>query len=216
MRIADLHRDGIAAANGGRFRGFALCRYGHCSLAAHDIVKFRQHGVQMWTDRGSWRKQQMIHISPWTGENCSIQSASVLNGSFATVHFAHWTKQIAREMHGHEYRYRIQRHIDARIPKIESVILAFHTADVDIHPLNRPVARIVDSVRMTHPAGSAGGTFQNGRASIDGKLGLPVENHEHLFAFVVEMMADPAFRLQDTSMQEIKVRVQRMAIEELQ
>ena len=49
---------------------------------------------------------------------------------------------------------------------------------------------------------------------VDGELGFPIEDDEHLLALVVEVGADAALRLDDAAVQEEQVGVERRVIEQ--
>jgi hypothetical protein len=55
---------------------------------------------------------------------------------------------------------------------------------------------------MPLPDWSASRTFKDGCPPVDGELRLPIEDNEHLFAFVMEVVSDPALRLQDSAVQK--------------
>jgi hypothetical protein len=80
--------------------------------------------------------------------------------------------------------------------------------------LDRLVAGVVDGVGMSHPAKGAGGAFQYAGTAINGKLRLAIEDHEHLLALVMEVVANPTLRLKDAPMQEVKVGVKGMAVQQ--
>ena len=67
---------------------------------------------------------------------------------------------------------------------------------------------------MSHPAEGASGSFQYRGAAIDRKLRLAIEDHEHLLALVMEVVANPALRLKDAAMQKVEVGVQGMAVQQ--
>ena len=62
--------------------------------------------------------------------------------------------------------------------------------------------------------GAPAGPFSTRRAAVDRELRFPVEDHEHLFALIVEVRADAALRLDDAAMQEVQVRVERSRVEQ--
>src|ERR1700744_2640438 len=91
-------------------------------------------------------------------------------------------------MHSDELGYFIQRRADPVIAQIERIV-DLRPADIDVHPFNVMVGRIVDAVRRAHAVGSAPGAFQLRRAAIDGKLGGVIEDDEHFLTMVMEMLA---------------------------
>ena len=53
--------------------------------------------------------------------------------------------------------------------------------------------------------------FQGRGAAVDGEFGLAVEDHEHLFAVIVEMLADAAARRDLAPIEEVEIGNQRVA-----
>ena len=93
--------------------------------------------------------------------------------------------------------------------KIEGVVVALDGGDVDVHELDRLVRGIVDGVGVAHPNRRSDGSMQNRSAAIDGELRLAVEDDEHLFGRVMEMMSDTSARHDLTPVHEIEVDVHR-------
>ena len=60
---------------------------------------------------------------------------------------------------------------------------------------------------MSHPRRHPHRASQRRRAAIDCELRLAVEDHEHLFALVVEVGADAALRRDDAAVQEVEMGV---------
>lgn len=111
-------------------------------------------------------------------------------------------------------RDSIELHIQARIAEIERIVGILHGRYVDIHPLNGFIGRIIDRVRVSHPAGSANSAFQSRRASIDCELRRSIEDDKHLLALIMEMVADPAARHDLAPVHELQVRGEGVAGDE--
>ena len=69
-------------------------------------------------------------------------------------------------------------------------------------------------MRMPHAAGSPGRSFYLRRTPINGKLRLAVKNDKHLFALIMEVMANTALRLDDPAVQEEQIRIEVVIIEQ--
>ncbi len=112
------------------------------------------------------------------------------------------------QIHRHEDGNGIfLRDIGAGVIEIECVVVAFDGGHIDVHELDRLVGRVVDGVRMPHAGGRADGSFENRRTAVDGELGLSVEDDEHLFAGVVEVVAYAAAGHDLAAMDEIQGHV---------
>ena len=68
------------------------------------------------------------------------------------------------------------------------------------------VPGVVDGVRVAGAADDAGRALDRGRAPVDGELRFAVENDEHLFDDVVEVVADAGARRDHAAMQEVEFR----------
>ena len=100
----------------------------------------------------------------------------------------------------------IKRLVLQRIAQVEGVIYLRH-AHVDVQPLERFVGRVIDAVRMAHAVRHARRALKQRCAAIDRKLRLAIEDHEHLFAPVMEVLADAAVRVDYAAMEEDQVRL---------
>ena len=67
------------------------------------------------------------------------------------------------------------------------------------------VGGVVDGVRGAHAVGRADGALEQGGAAIDGELGLVIKDDEHLFAVIVEMLADASAGMEHAAVQEDEV-----------
>ena len=105
-------------------------------------------------------------------------------------------------------KFRILGRADPGVVQIEGVIVTLDRRYVDIHELHRFVGRIVDCMRVPHPAGRADSSLQNGGSSVNGEFRFAVEDHEHLFIGVVEVMANTAAGHDLTPMHEVQIDVQ--------
>ena len=65
-----------------------------------------------------------------------------------------------------------------------------------------------------HAVGRAGGGLEERGAAVDGELGLAVEDDEHLFHVVVEVVADAALGLDDAAVEKDEVGVEGLGVEE--
>jgi len=114
----------------------------------------------------------------------------------------------------HELRNLVQRRAHPVVVQVE-IVIGLGEADIDVHPLDRLVGWIVDAVRVAHAVGGTGGRLQRGGAAVDGELGVvAVQDHEHLFTGIVEMLADAAMGLDDAAMQEDQVGGKRLSAEQ--
>src|SRR5579875_761974 len=68
---------------------------------------------------------------------------------------------------------------------------------------------------VTHAAGRPGRAFQYGCAAINRKLGLTVEDDEHLLTAVMKVMTDSTPRVKDASVHKLQIGVQGMEIEQI-
>ena len=102
----------------------------------------------------------------------------------------------------------------AGVAEVERIVGSLHRRHIDVHPLNGLAGGIVDRVGMPHTAGRPGRSLYLRRTSVNRKLRLAVENDEHLFALVMEVMADAAFRLDDPPVQEEEIGVEIVVIEQ--
>jgi hypothetical protein len=84
-------------------------------------------------------------------------------------------------------------------PRSKASYLPFVLADVDVHPLHGLVGRVVDGVRMALADRGSRRPFDKRGAAVDGELRLAVEDDEHFFALIVEVMADAALGLKHAS-----------------
>jgi hypothetical protein len=60
---------------------------------------------------------------------------------------------------------------------------------------------------VTHPNGRSNGSVQNGGAAVNGELSLTIEDNEHLFGRVMEVVSDTSARHDLTAVHEIEIDV---------
>jgi hypothetical protein len=72
-----------------------------------------------------------------------------------------------------------------------------------------------DGVRMAHPVGHAGRPFDPRRPAVDRELSLAIQDDEHFFRLIVEMLADPAVRGDHATMDEDQVGAERAHAQQL-
>ena len=130
------------------------------------------------------------------------------------IHVIDWFQQRPIQVHGDEGGYRVKRGAHAPIFEIEGIVDALHRAHVEIDPLYRLIAGVVDGVRVAQACRSARRPLQHGRALIDRELGFAIEDDEHLFALVVEVGADAALGLNHAAMHEKQIALECLRIEE--
>ena len=126
----------------------------------------------------------------------------------------HGTKQLLIELHCHESGYRVLGNANARIAKIEGIILALDGRDIDVHEFDWFVGRIVDGMGVAHPHRCAGRPLQDRRASVDRELRLTVKDDEHLFALIVKVMTNASTRHDLAAMHELQIGGQGTAGQE--
>src|SRR3954452_19078803 len=149
----------------------------------------------------------MVHVGPGTVKNRRSQCAPVLNRSRASIHTFERLQECTIELHCHENGYPVQGDVHTRIPEVERIIGSFHRTHVDVHPLDRLVRCIVNGMRMAHAADSACPALENGCSSVDCELSFAIEDHEHFFALIMEMMTDPTLWVDYSSVEEEQVGI---------
>ena len=158
----------------------------------------------------------MIHVRPGAQEDRRVERAAVLHRSLSAIHRRDIAigEQRPVQVHGHELGNRLDRCAHPAIVQVEGVVEALERGHVDVHPFHRLVRGVVDGVGLAHPRRCAAWPFNDGRAAVDRVLRLAVEDHEHLFAVVVEVLADAGVRLDDAAVHEPQVRVDGAAVEQ--
>src|SRR6185312_11198036 len=147
----------------------------------------------------------MVDVRPCRQKYRWWQRTPVRYRSLTAVHGIHRPQQSLIQLEVHKLRNGIKRLMLKRITEIEGVIDLRH-ADVDVQPLQRLVRWIINTVRMTHAVRHTRRTLNQRGAAIDSKLRLAIQDHEHFFAPVMEVLAYPTVRVDYAAMEEDKVR----------
>src|SRR5580698_8068811 len=107
-------------------------------------------------------------------------------------------------MHGNELGDLVLRHTHPVVTEIEGVI-DLRRADVYVHPFHIMIRWIVDGVRGSHAVWRSRRAFKQRGATIDGEFRLAIQDHEHLFAVIVKMLAYTGMGMKDTAVKEEQV-----------
>src|SRR5205823_43245 len=132
--LVQLDGDGIAGPDRGHFGIATFGRGGDGALATHHIVELGDLPVQVRARRRTWRKDQVIYVSPRAGENRRLQRPPVLHRSFASAHVVHGAKQRTIQAHVHKYGYRVEGRAAAVVAEVESIVSVLHGRHVDVNP----------------------------------------------------------------------------------
>src|ERR1700761_3496934 len=127
----------------------------------------------------------MIYIGPGGVEDGRIESTAVLHRTHPSIHVLDRLQKRPVQFHGDERWNRIERDPYARILEIEGVIDTFHETHVEVDPLHRFVAGVVDGMGMAETSRRACRGLECRSAAIDGELSLAVEDDKHLLALIV-------------------------------
>ncbi len=168
----------------------------------------------MQTFRRARRQYEMIHVRPVGQEHAGIERAAIHRRALASAKPFRRAQQALLEAHGHKHGLLVLRRAHARVVQIERVVFALHRRHVDVHELDGRVSGVVDCVRMSHPHRRSRDALQHRRAAVDRELRFAVEDDEHLFGGVMEVVADAAARRDLAAMKEIEIRLQRAAGQE--
>src|ERR1017187_5381160 len=105
----------------------------------------------------------MIDIGPGGREYRWLKHPAIFHGAVSSIHAVDRSKERTVHVEADELRDRINRGIQMRIAKVESVVYFAHS-DINVEPLNRLVGGVINRVRMSHSIRNTG-RAQIGRAS---------------------------------------------------
>src|SRR5579863_2316808 len=126
----------------------------------------------------------------------------------------HVSQERSIQPHVDEHRRRVKSDILTLVAQIEVVVLPLQERDVNVHPLHWLVGGVIDRMGVTEHGWSAGGRLEHRSATVDGELSLAIQDYEHFFAIIMEVMPDSAMRIDNAAVQELKVRVQTMEVQQ--